>query len=51
MDKTLWGFTENSDFRSGVMKKPIYREDCLKRGLGKFADLKGGLAKKRRWCF
>ena len=50
-DKILWGFTEKSDFRRGVMKKPIYRGDCLKRGIGQFVDLKVGLAKKRGWCF
>ena len=35
-------------------KKPIKRRDCLKRGLGQFANLKwgdGGLSRKRRWCF
>ena len=50
-NKILWGLTENSDFRRGIMKKTIYRWDWLKRGLEKFADLKGGLAKKRGWCF
>ena len=25
----------------GVHEKPIQRGDCLKRGLGKFADLRG----------
>ena len=25
--------------------------DCLKRGLGPFSNLKGGLARKRGWCF
>ena len=33
------------------MKKPIYRGDCLKRGLGQFADLRGGLVKKRGMVF
>ena len=47
----LWGFTEKSDFRMGVMKKPIYRGDCLKRGLAQFADLRGGLTKKRGMMF
>ena len=28
------GFTERSDFKGGL-EKPIYREDCLKGGLGK----------------
>ena len=50
-DKILWGLTKKSDFRRGIMKKPIYRGDWLNRGLEKFADLKGGLAKKRGWCF
>ena len=50
-NKILWGLTENSDFRRGIMKKTIYRWDCLKRGLGQFADLKGGSAKKRGMVF
>ena len=55
-DKILWGFTEKSDFRRGVMKKPIYRGGggrggCLKRGLGQFADLRRGLVKKRDGVF
>ena len=29
----------------------IYRRDCLKRGLGQFPDLRGGLAKKREVVF
>ena len=35
-------------------RKPIYRGNCLKvggRGLGQFADLKGGLPRRRGWCF
>ena len=35
-------------------KKPIKRRDCLKRGLGQLANLRGregGLSRKRRWCF
>ena len=50
-DKILWRFTEKSDFRREVMEKPIYRGDCLKRGFGQFADLRGGLAKKRGMVF
>ena len=26
----------------GVYEKPIYRGNCLKRGFGQFADLRGG---------
>ena len=29
-----------------VNGKPIYKGDCLKWGLGQFADLRGGLDKK-----
>ena len=32
----------------GVHKKPIYRGDGLKRGLGQFPDLKGGDLIRRR---
>ena len=34
-----------------IPEKPFYRGDCLKRGLGQFADLRGGLAEKRGWGF
>ena len=35
----------------GFMKKPMYRENCLKRG-GQFADIRGGgWAKKRAMHF
>ena len=36
-------------FLGGVhkIKKTIFREDCVKRGFGQFADLQEGLAKKR----
>ena len=30
----------------GVHEKPIYRGNCLKKGLGQFAGLREGLAKK-----
>ena len=51
-DKILWECTEKSDFRRGVMKKPIYRVgDCLKRGLKQFPDLIGCLGKKRGMVF
>ena len=34
---------EKSDFwRVVVNGKPIYKGDCLKWGLGQFADLRGG---------
>ena len=38
----------------GSHKKPIYREELPKKGggvFGQFADLRGALAKKKRWCF
>ena len=45
------GSLKNPNF-SGGHEKPIYRGDCLKRGaLGQFADIKGGLVKKRGWCY
>ena len=44
------GSQENQSFRE-VHEKPICRGDCLKRGLGQFADLRGGLARKRGWCY
>ena len=31
----------------GVQEKPIYRGNCLKRGLGQFADLEGAWQKKK----
>ena len=34
-----------------VHKKLTYRGDSLKRGLVQFADLRGGLARKRRVVF
>ena len=33
-------------FLGGIMKKPISRAYCLKRGLGQLADLREGLKKK-----
>ena len=45
----LWGFTEKSDVYEGFTKKTMYRGDCLKRGLGQFADLRGGMTKKSEW--
>ena len=45
---------------NGGSLKPIFRgrrftnknrEDYLKRELGQLADLIGGLAKKKEWCF
>ena len=38
----MGGFTKNQ-YRGGGLPK--------KRGLGWFADLRGGLARKRGWCF
>ena len=46
----FWGYTEKSDFfflGGGVMKNEFIVGDYLKRGLGLFADSRGGLAKKR----
>ena len=46
------GSPKNPIFRGREFtKKPKNREDCLKRGLGKLANLIGGLAKKKDWCF
>ena len=43
---------KNQIFRGWVNEKSKYRGDCLKRGgLGQFADLKGGMVKKKVWCF
>ena len=40
------GSLKNLIFK-GIHKKRIHRGNCLKRGrLGKFADLRGGLASK-----
>ena len=36
---------------SGVMKNQYRGRNCLKRGLRQFADLRGGLARKRRMVF
>ena len=50
----LWEFNEKSDFYGGwrFTKKLIYRGDCLYTvGAGQFADLRGGLVKKRGWYF
>ena len=49
----MCGFTEKSNFQGGL-KNPIYRGELPKKGeLGRFADLKGGLAKKQKggWSF
>ena len=47
MKKIFWGFTEKSDFQVGGFTKNQYRGgDCLKRGLGQFANLRRGLGKK-----
>ena len=40
----IWTFTEKSE--EGFHKKLIKRRDCLKKGLGQFTDLKGGLSRK-----
>ena len=49
------GFTKKSNFYQGVggVTKNQYKgENYLKReGLGQFADLRGGLARKRRVMF
>ena len=50
-DFNIWGSLKKPFFEKnfffyfgggGVHEKPIQRGDCLKRGLGKFADLTGG---------
>ena len=39
-------------FRAAVLEKPVEGGGwCLKRGLGQFADLRGGLARKRGVVF
>ena len=35
----------------GSQKNQYIGGIALKRGLGQFSDLRGGLAKKRGWCF
>ena len=47
-DKKLWEFIFN--FRE-VQEKPTYKGNCLKRWVGQFAGLRGGLTKKRRVVF
>ena len=49
MKKIFWGFTEKSDFQGGggVTKNQYRGGDCLKRGLGQFANLRRGLGKKK----
>ena len=47
-DKILWEFTEKSDFRRGVMKKPIYRGDYLKKGAWTVCSFKRRLGEKER---
>ena len=51
----IWGFTENSIFRGGWgewFTKNQYIVRLLKKlGLRQFTDLRGGLAKKKGWCF
>ena len=44
------GSRKNSILGRGFTKKYI-GGNCWNRGLGQFADLRGHLAKKRRWCF
>ena len=41
------GLTEKSNFKGGLTKNQYRGENCLKRGLGQFADLSGCLARKR----
>ena len=41
---------KSSVFKREGHNKTISRGDCLKKGLGRFADLGDGLVKKRRWC-
>ena len=44
----LWEFTKKSDFQRGVHGNIQGRLPKKSGGLGQFADLKGGLAKKKR---
>ena len=41
MEKSEGGFTKNQ----------YIGRNCLKMGLGQLAGLRGGLARKRGWCF
>ena len=41
----IWSSRKNAICRGGY-EKPIYRGNWLKRGLGQFTDLRGGLARK-----
>ena len=51
--KTLifWGSLKNPTFRGVSPKTNIEGGLPKKRGLGKFVDLRGGLARKREGCF
>ena len=42
-DEKLWGFTKKSRFYGELHEKPMYRGNYLKRGLGQFVDLRGGV--------
>ena len=46
-----WGSQKNSIFKGVVTKNQYQGGIAYKRELGQFADLKGGLARKRGWCF
>ena len=48
-DEKFWGRSLKNPIFRGAHEKPLYRGDCLKKG--ELAGLKGGLAKKRGWCF
>ena len=48
----FWEFIEKSGFSGWCMKNQYNgRELPKKRGLGQFVYLRGGLGKKREWCF
>ena len=43
--------TKNFNFYVRFTKNQYKGGNCLKRGLVQFANLRGGLMKKRGWCF
>ena len=44
-----WKIQFSEGEAGGSQKTNIKRGDCLKRGLGQFADLRGALARNRGW--
>ena len=47
----FWGSLKNPSFRGGFTKKQYIGGDCLKRGLGQFADLRGAWQERGGWYF